>query len=196
MKIAEAILGVLTIAGFSRVARANDDTSSVPDNSPRFLARFSAKAEGGLDYRVLYGSHVIGGDVSAAAGVELRPGAIYLAADVMLGETAYGLFTSDWRLTPSWEFRYQRVRVALGPSLSYMQITRITSPDHPFHTAGLGLFGQASFDLVQRVRARGGRPTPPSAIYAALRFNLDVLQSDDDGAPLFYGPSIAVGFRY
>ena len=196
MKTLAPFLAVLAVAGFSRVARA-DDVSSVPDNSPRFRPRFTASADGGLAYRALYGSHFWGGEITAMAGVELRPGAIELTSDLLYGKTEYGLTTWNWHLTPMWEFRFNRLRLGLGPSFGYLQIARVTTP-HPFYDVIVGGVGQVTVDLVQYDAIReDGRPTPPHAFYGGIRFNFDdyILEQNDSHATT-YGPTFVLGYRY
>ncbi|MEO7111851.1 MAG: hypothetical protein ABI183_15520 [Polyangiaceae bacterium] len=196
MKALTSFFAVLAIVGFSRVASA-DDVSSVPDNSPRFLPRFTARLDGGLAYRALYGSHFWGGEITATGGVELRPGAILLTTDLLYGKTEFGLTTWNWHLTPMFEFRFNRLRFGLGPSLGYLQIARVTTPDHPLYDLSFGGVGQLTVDIVQYdVLRNDGRPTPPHAFYGGIRFNVDSYLEQNDSHATTYGPTFMVGYRY
>jgi hypothetical protein len=199
------------LAGFSRIARADEAApassaeASPPDLPPtdpppqpkKFKPRFMASIDGGLAYRALYGSHFWGGEITAAAGVDLKPGTISLTTDLLYGKTEYGLATWDWHLATIWEFRFNRFRAGLGPTLTYLQIGRVTTPDHPFWVVGAGLVGQVSVDLVQYdVLRADGRPTSPHAFYAAIRFNIDSYLEQDDSSAATYGPTFVLGYRY
>jgi hypothetical protein len=216
-----AVCGVVSaFASFSRVAHADDavpesapsaptavssppePTADSPSEEPppkpkKFKPRVMASIDGGLAYRALYGSHFGGGEITAAAGVDLKPGAVSLTTDLLYGKTEYGLTTWDWHMATIWEFRFNRLRVGLGPTLTYLQIGRVTTPDHPFWVVGAGLVGQVSFDLVQYDVVRNdGRPTTPHAFYAAIRFNFDDYLEVDDSGAVTYGPTFSLGYRY
>jgi hypothetical protein len=195
-------LTTVALAGFPRAARAADavpadETPSDPPRPKKFKPRFMASIDGGLAYRALYGSHFWGGEITAAAGVDLKPGAVSLTSDLLYGKTEYGLTTWDWHMATVWEFRFNRIRAGLGPSLTYLQIGRVTTPDHPFWVLGAGLVGQVSFDLVQYEVVRSdGRPTAPHAFYAAIRFNFDDYLEQNDSGAVTYGPTFSLGYRY
>jgi hypothetical protein len=198
--------GLSALVGFSRAADADEtapepSADAPPSDPPRppkkFKPRFMASIDGGLAYRALYGSHFWGGEITATAGVDLKPGAVSLTTDLLYGKTEYGLTTWDWHMSTVWEFRFNRIRAGLGPSLTYLQIGRITTPDHPFWVVGAGLVGQVSVDLVQYEVVRSdGRPTSPHAFYAAIRFNFDDYLEQEDSGAVTYGPTFSLGYRY
>jgi hypothetical protein len=201
------LLMIVTIAGFSRVARADEDSppavavetspAELPPSPPKkFKPRFMASVDGGLAYRALYGSHFWGGEITAAAGVDLKLGEVMLTTDLLYGKTEYGLTTWDWHIATVWEFRFNRIRAGLGPTLTYLQIARVTTPD-PFFVVGAGLVAQVSVDLVQYDGERNdGRPTSPHAFYAGARFNFDSYLEQADSGAATYGPTFVLGYRY
>ncbi len=205
-----SFVAAVAVLGFSRAAHADDlapsasaaiSTTSpldVPPSPPKkFKPRFIARIDGGLAYRTLYGSHFWGGEITAAAGIDLKPGAVSLATDLLYGKTEYGLTTWDWHVATTWEFRFNRLCAGLGPTLTYLQIGRATTPDHPFWTVGAGLVGQLTYDLVQYEAIRDdGRPTSPHAFYAGIRFNFDDYLEPDDPSTITYGPTFVLGHRY
>ena len=202
MKALAPFFALFAIAGFSRAAHADD--SNPPDPSEptvamptKFAPRLSASADGGLAYRAIYGSHIWGGEIAATAGVDLKPGTLLLETDLLYGKTEYGLTTWDWHVAPMWEFRFDRFRAGLGPSLTYLQIARVTTPDHPFHVLGAGVVLQASVDIVQwDATGHDLRPTTPHAFYGALRFNFDDYLEQNDSKATTYGPTFVLGYRY
>ncbi len=157
--------------------------------------RVMADLDAGLAYRALYGSHFWGGELSAAVGVELKPGTVMLTTDLLFGKTEYGLTVWNWHVAPLWQFRIARLRLGAGPSFSYLQVARVTEPSHALWNMGVGVVGQASFDLVQLdATAADGRPTPPHALYGAIRLNIDDMLGGGD-APIVFGPTFAIGLR-
>lgn len=189
------LVGVALVT-FTSTARADApaSTASAPPPEKRMKPRVMADVDAGLAYRALYGSHVWGGELSAAVGAELEPGAILLTSDLLFGATEFGLRVWSCHVAPLWQFRLARLRLGAGPSVSYLQIARITEPGHALWNLGVGVVGQASFDLLQLdTTGADGRPTPPHAFYGAVRLNVDDVLGT--GAPIVYGPTFALGLR-
>lgn len=179
------------LAAAPRVAHADEPTPK------KFKPRVIFSADGGLAYRELYGSHFWGGEITAAAGVDLKPGTISLTTDLLYGKTEFGLTTWDWHVSPMWDFRFNRFRAGLGPSLSYLQIARVTTPDHPFYVLGAGVVLEATVDIIQYDADPGpDRITTPHAFYGGIRFNAESYLEQNDSHAATYGPTFVLGYRY
>ncbi|MGH7329330.1 MAG: hypothetical protein ACREJX_13360, partial [Polyangiaceae bacterium] len=97
---------------------------------------------------------------------------------------------------PMFEFRLKRFRFGGGPALGYFQIQRVTQPDHPFWALTLGGEALGSVDIVQFGGKEDDPSAVPHAVYAALKFHLDVSPGNDAGAAVLWGPTLALGIRY
>lgn len=146
-----------------------------------------AKLAGGATYRSLYSSSLTAGTIDLGLGAEFASGALYGTFAVALGSTKYGLGTQMYSFGPSWEFRFDRVRFGVGAQLGYLQIARVTQPDHPFGAFVSGAHVFLTVDVFA---------VEDHAVYLGAKLSADAVQSNDADAAFIGGPTIFAGLRF
>ena len=187
----------LAIALASSSASAAQETPGVPDtvetrpdpqpDPPKTKTRFGAKLAGGATYRTLYSSSLTGGTIDLGLGAELAPGALYGTVGIVLGSTKYGLNTQMYSFGSSWEFHIDRVRLGAGLQAGYLQISRITQPDHPMGAVFVGVHLSLTVDLFAASH---------HALYLGARLSGDSVSANQDSGAFAVGPTAFAGLRF
>jgi hypothetical protein len=149
---------------------------------------FSAKLYAGPSYQTVFGLSIPGAEIGAFMGGVRGISGWYGGFDAFFGQMSYGLFTMAVRPGATWEARLGRVHLGLGFNFIVVGVQRATTGS--FMTSG-GLGGSvfATVDLVQGEQ---------NALFLGAKLHADVIEGSDAGgsAPIFWGPSAAVGWRY
>jgi hypothetical protein len=121
------------------------------------------------------GGGAVGGDVLENLGV-------YFDADFELGQTSHDLKTFYLRSGLRLELILERFRIGAGAQLQYFALSRI-SRNETIDSFGVGIFGIASFDLIELGRGEG--------LYVGLRLSADAFAH-----AYIMGAQVPIGFRF
>ena len=176
--------------------RAGEEPELEATSQPRARPRLRAFAAGGASYGELYGIGLTAGRIEGGLVVDTsRRFAITFGAGHELGETAVGLSTGDVHLYSTFDLVFGRVRLGVGPELSYSWITRArsTSAGRNIDALGMGLRLHVGVDAVTLGEGR--------AIFVGLTAETQWLRGpraffDFDGGAVAWRLGAAGGLRF
>jgi hypothetical protein len=179
--VVAALSALSAIVSSATAALAEPEAPQPPrDDSPFRMAT-------GVDYRRIHDFGVLAGDIEASLRRGHGPGALYVGAELLLGDTEYQLAFVEPRLSLGVEWVRRRFRFGLGGGTGVISIARATQST-PATAFFVGIHGYVSCDLTSQTPDRG---TP----FVLARLSVD----DVIGAypwPLPWGPSLRVGYRF
>lgn len=151
---------------------------------PPVKSLFSFETWAGFTYRRLYDIPIYGADFGVMAGVLRGDNAYYGGMAALVGRTQNGLLTYTIKPQFQWEHRFDRVRLGLSVGVPFVAIQRVTS-DGTMFDAGFGGSASISVDVLRAHR---------NALFVGAKMTAEVLFADE--APLIWGPTVLVGWRY
>lgn len=140
------------------------------------------KAGIGVNYDRLFAVNTYGGDVSLAIGRRDYERWGYLMLHLEKGSTEHGLSVWGFRVGPSMEWAFGRVRFGGEGTVGYLTIRRITR-DAWMDSFSLGAELSAAFDFAVL--------SDSDALYLKAGFGADYY-----GEPIAWGPNLTVGYRW
>jgi len=158
----------------------------LPDESAQ--RGFSAKISFGPAYQRIFDSGIAGGELGIFFGAVRGTSGWYGGTELLVGRMDQGLFTYVLRPGATWEARLGRVHIGLGLNFNIIGVQRATTGEYMLSGgAGASVFG--TVDLVRSER---------NALFLGAKLRADVVAGSDanGNAPILWGPSAALGWRY
>ncbi|HWA75602.1 MAG TPA: hypothetical protein VG937_24875 [Polyangiaceae bacterium] len=122
------------------------------------------------------------GELELALGGRVGNQSVFLVMDVERGRSEFGLHTEGFHAGIISEWSAGRFRYGFQTRLGAMFIRRATDHDDSLASASFGASTHIAWDLV---RSEDG-----DALFTQLAFRYDVY------APVVYGPSVMLGYRW
>jgi hypothetical protein len=149
---------------------------------------FSSKLELGPTYARLFDSSLVGGEVGFKVGGLVGRNGLYGGVDGMIGHLNGDLLMYAVRPGFTWEGRPGIVHGGITLNMVVTGVERATARE--FMTGwGAGLSAFLTVDLLRR---------EGHALYLGARMRAEILSGADasGNAPVLWGPSLALGWRY
>lgn len=150
--------------------------------SPKTPVGTIIKGMGGAYYAQLFDIPTYGAEASLAVGPFVGRHSNYLAFDFQHGRTQHGLSVTSWHVGVSTEWAFGRVRVGGTARLGELWLEHVTDQDTDW-SVSIGVAAHASVDVV-------------SFSGEDALFLVATLRADLYDAPLVWGPSLCVGYRW
>jgi hypothetical protein len=149
---------------------------------------FSFKLYAGPSYQRLFDSSIGSGEGGVWFGGVRGISGFYGGFDMLFGHLEHGLFTWAFRPGFTWEARLGIVHLGLGVGFNVTAIERATRADM-MTGFGAGAQGFVTVDVVQGER---------NALFLGAKIRADVMTGQDahGDAPVLWGPSAMIGWRY
>lgn len=159
-----------------------------PEREDRADRGFSFKLYAGPSYQRLFDSAIGSGEAGVWFGGVRGISTFYGGFDMLFGHLEHGLATFVLRPGFTWEARIGLVHLGLGAGFNFTAIERATNREM-MSGFGVGAQGFLTVDVV-----RGER----NALFLGAKIRGDVMTGQDANgdAPVIWGPSAMIGWRY